>query len=541
MSNFKNIFKNTPLAKTTLWLLLPFVVVLCAGLFIIPSHNYVGEVVAFGVMTIAVFLLCDYFLATRIYKSILVLGCAFLAFFSFVKLSFYHQYNVPISSSALYVIFESNRGEASDYLSNYFNNVTYLLAILVLVPLLFFLKNLFRKKKFQQTIPKRTFLHKSVLLVTAFSCVFVIHKNFRTQNIPYATLATWDDYLAAKEQLKDALAIPTSKAFTAIKSKDIQQTYVVVLGESTSRLHMQLYGYHRETNPKLTEIKNELIVMDSVITPHVHTITALEKILTLADTQTKKPHPNGSIIQLANQAGFKTYWLSNQKPVGLYESIPTIIGSAAENTRFMATDDYNYEIYDGALLPALDEILKDKKESKKLIFIHLIGTHLRYEKRYPKAFEKFTTPSKKLKFKHDRAIAQTNSYDNATLYNDYILREIIEKLREEDRYSYMAYFSDHGDDVYDTMDLVGHNEYHGTPPMFEVPLLFWLSEKYRQQNPTPFQEYTSRRYSLEYFPHTFAQLSSIQFNGYDASKSVLDSTFIARKRIIKDSIDYDKR
>jgi heptose-I-phosphate ethanolaminephosphotransferase len=527
--------------KTNQWHWFPFVLVLCAGYFLIPSYNYLQELLAFGIMTLAVFLVCLFFSTRRIVALLRVLGYFFLAFFAFTKLSFYHQYGVPISSSALYVIFETNSGEASDYLSNYFNGTTYLLLTILMLPLLFLLKALFRKKKFQQAPKRRSIISKTLLLIATLLCVFIIHKKFKTENIPYATLTTWDDYLAAKEQLKDALAVPSSEAFTNVESDNTQQTYVIIIGESTSRWHMQLYGYGRETNPRLTEIKDELIVMDSVITPHVHTITALEKILTLSNNQKKNISPNGSIIQLANMAGFTTYWLSNQKPVGLYESIPTIIGSAATKTRFMATDDYNYDIYDGVLLPALRKILMDNSTSKKIVFVHLIGTHLRYEKRYPKAFEKFKTTYKGLKFQHEKAILQTNTYDNATLYNDYVIREIIETLRLQDGYSYMAYFSDHGDEVYDTMDFLGHNEYHGTRPMFEVPLLFWFSEKYKTANSTlPFNG-TTRKYSLTDFPFTFASLSHIKFDGFDASRNVLDSTFIARKRIIKDTLDYDKR
>lgn len=528
------------IGKKQLWIWFPFAVVLCAGFFLITS-NYLQEVLAFGLMTLAIFLVCTVFASWKRIAITNVLSYLFLAFFAFVKLSFYHQYGVAISSSALYVIFETNTGEASDYLSNYFNGTTYLLLIVLVVPLLILLKGLFRRRKFQQKPKRRSFVYKTSLLIVAVVCVFIIHKKFKTENILYATLTTWDDYLTAKEQLKDALAIPTSNAFTNVESQDTPQTYVIVIGESTSRWHMQLYGYGRETNPLLTEIKEELVVLDSVITPHVHTITALEKILTLSNDQDKTPLPNGSIIQLANMAGFNTYWLSNQKPVGLYESIPTIIGSAATHKRFMATDDYNYDIYDGALLPVLDEILKDNSTSKKIIFVHLIGTHVRYDKRYPEAFEKFKTTYKGLRFQHNKAIAQTNSYDNATLYNDFIIREFIEKLRMQNGYSYMAYFSDHGDEVYDTMDFLGHNEYHGTRPMFEVPLLFWFSEKYKNVNGTLPKNIAHRKYSLTDFPHTFASLSAINFDGFDASRNVLDSTFVVRKRIIKDTLDYDKR
>tara|TARA_R110002072_G_scaffold16233_1_gene63743 strand:+ start:47124 stop:48737 length:1614 start_codon:yes stop_codon:yes gene_type:complete len=532
---FTAVFKN-------LWLWFPLCVVMIAGYFSIQPLAYYGkEVIGFTLMTLAATSITSLFYRTALAKGIAIASYILLAFFAFVKLSFYLQYGVGISASALFVIFETNAGEASDYLSNYFNTTTIFLAILLLAPL-FWLLNAKRKRKIERTPNKiQTIFRAALLIGIAFISVFLIRKYFRTQNIPYATISTFKEYKIAKQQLKDKLAQPTSPAFTEVTSQADPQTYVVVIGESTSSWHLQLYGYGRETNPNLTTIKNDLLVMDNVISPHVHTITAVEKILTLADSENSKPSVNGSIIQLANQAGFTTYWISNQKPVGLYESIPTILGSAAKHTRFLATDDYNYQIYDEAVLPVLDELLQEETHVKKIIFIHLIGTHLRYEKRYPETFNVFKDNPPHLKFQHQKAIEQTNLYDNAVRYNDSIMYEIIQRLDQQTERSYMAYFADHGDEVYDTMDFLGHNEYHGTAPMFEVPMIFWFSEAYKKPSDSLWATYNKRKYSLEHFPHTFAQLSGIGFKGFDASKSILDSSFVDRPRIVKDTVDYDKR
>ena len=525
-----------------LWLLFPLVIVAIVGYFIImPSESYLKEVAGFFVMTVAMCCFLGLFLRTRLQKTILVFCYLVLAFFAFTKLSFYLEYGVGISASALFVIFETNSNEASEYLTNYFGLETIILALGLSLPLVFLLKWKYKHANVTSQKPRlRQLATTAVLIFIGLGSLFLIKKKFKKENIPYAAITTWNEYKIAKQNLKDNLAQPESAAFTNVVSTKEPQTYVVVIGESTSRWHMQLYGYERETNPKLNEIKNELLVMDSIITPHVHTITALEKILTLANAETTKPDPNGSIIQLANQAGFTTYWLSNQKPVGLYESIPTILGSAAQHTRFLATEDYNQQILDENLIPELTAILAKKEISKKVIFIHLIGTHLRYEKRYPKKYDIFQDTLPSLQYLHNKAITQTNTYDNAVLYNDAVVRDIIEVLRAENRASYMVYFSDHGDEVYDTMDFLGHNEYHGTRPMFEVPMVFWFSEKYNIKSDS-LRSYRGRKYSLERFPHTFAQLSNIQFQGYDATQSVLDSTFMERPRIIKETQDYDQK
>ena len=92
-----------------LWLLFPLVIVAIVGYFIImPSESYLKEVAGFFVMTVAMCCFLGLFLRTRLQKTILVFCYLVLAFFAFTKLSFYLEYGVGISASALFVIFETN-------------------------------------------------------------------------------------------------------------------------------------------------------------------------------------------------------------------------------------------------------------------------------------------------------------------------------------------------------------------------------------------------------------------------------------------------
>lgn len=304
---------------------------------------------------------------------------------------------------------------------------------------------------------------------------------------------------------------------------------------------MQLYGYNRVTNPLLTKIKKELFVFDSVITPNVHTIVALDKILTLSDFSEPNKKKNASIVQLANKAGFKTFWVSNQKPVGLHESIPTIIGSAAQHKAFISSKNSDDNIYDQALFPHLEEALNNTAH-KKIIFLHLIGTHSRYKRRYPKTYNIFTTQTNTA-FKHAKSKKIINEYDNAILYNDFVLNEIITRVKSKNEESYVVYLSDHGDDVFDTFDFVGHNEYHATRPMYEIPFIAWFSKKYIANNTRLFSiaDLAKRPYVLDDFIHTFSEISNITFDAFNAEKSIFNSNFKKKQRLIKKGEDYDKR
>ena len=72
--------------------------------------------------------------------------------------------------------------------------------------------------------------------------------------------------------------------------KDLSQeesVYVMIIGESGSKYHFPLYGYFRETNPKLQTLKNngELSIFDNIIAPNSVTKESLQKVLTLKDSK----------------------------------------------------------------------------------------------------------------------------------------------------------------------------------------------------------------------------------------------------------------
>jgi len=404
----------------------------------------------------------------------------------------------------------------------------------------------FYKKLVKQQYIKNLKLNSGLLtvicLMLLIASAYVIHHKFSKENIILMSLSSIEDYKETKTLLKKNLAKPTTSVFKNVSASTNASTHVVIIGEATSRWHMQLYGYGRETNPRLTDIQDELLVFDSVITPHVHTILALEKMFTLSNYDHPDLATNGSIVQLANQANYETYWISNQKPVGLHESIPTLIGSAAKHKYFLATDDYTYDIYDETVLPVLETILKNQVK-RKLIFIHLIGAHAAYEHRYPESFNYFKDPSSATKFQYKEALETINHYDNAIRYNDFIVREIIEQVKSQNTVSAVSYFSDHGDEVYDTMELEGHNEYHATRPMYEIPFVVWLSDAYKERNSSLLKQsnLTKRRYNLEDFIYSFSTLYNIEFNNLNQTRSVFDSLYIKRPRLIKKGEDYDTR
>jgi heptose-I-phosphate ethanolaminephosphotransferase len=349
-------------------------VVIVLGWFIIPYIKpYLKEVIAFALFTSIFF--CLYCLVKFSFRKFILMSASLvLSILAFIKLTFYHHYEVKLSASALFVIFETNAEEASDFLSNYIDGFAIIIFIILVIPLVWVFVALFKKNN-TEIFENNCFIFNNskwlkllyIMLMTI--AVFVIYKKFTEFNILFTSIDSYSEYLKTKAVLKNSLAKSESNYISIDSSLKNPQTYIVIIGESTSRWHMELYGYDRNTNPLLSEIKNELVVFNDVITPNVHTILALDKILTLSDYTNPNKQENASLVQIANQAGFSTYWISNQRPVGIHESISTLIGNAAKKKYFLTTDNYNSTIYDENVIPVLKNVL-DEKDEKKIIFIN---------------------------------------------------------------------------------------------------------------------------------------------------------------------------
>jgi heptose-I-phosphate ethanolaminephosphotransferase len=81
---------------------------------------------------------------------------------------------------------------------------------------------------------------------------------------------------------------------------------------------------------------------------------------------------DGTLMQLMNRAGFKTYWISNQKPFGTYESITSKLSRTANEGTFLDTASEKSSLaFDDRLITPFQKALADTFD-KKMIFIKLI-------------------------------------------------------------------------------------------------------------------------------------------------------------------------
>ncbi|MFI4919833.1 MAG: sulfatase-like hydrolase/transferase, partial [Legionellales bacterium] len=240
-------------------------------------------------------------------------------------------------------------------------------------------------------------------------------------------------YHAAKleiSRVKALVATQNNMQCTQDNHDQTAQTIVMVIGESARRDRLGLFGYQRDTTPELSKRRDQLWLFDNAISASFETTSSLPTLLTghFQNNNATQLHP--SFLSAFNSAGFKTYWFSNQAQYGEYDSLVSAYATAAKQRAFLHqhSDSISLStVYDEALLPYLDQALSDKSSQKKLIVLHIYGSHAEFSKRYPKEFQRFP-----------------KDYDNTILYTDHVLNEIINHVDAQGGQSALLYMSDHG-------------------------------------------------------------------------------------------------
>lgn len=219
---------------------------------------------------------------------------------------------------------------------------------------------------------------------------------------------------------------------------------LVIFGESLYSEHINIYGYKRNTFPLITErFKNDKNWdVYSAMSPGIATATSTLLFFNLvrepANHNEIKLKTN-NLFKLAKMAGYKTYYFSNQ------ESRLTM-NLGAEYIDEIATHDSKplfFNLYqDEGLAKMLNDI--DFSKGKNFIVLHIRTPHLPYENRYKKRpeFRKFIPDTNT----GDRLLYMTNTYDNALLYTDFVLNEMINNFEKktDSKTSSIYITADHG-------------------------------------------------------------------------------------------------
>lgn len=274
-----------------------------------------------------------------------------------------------------------------------------------------------------------------------------------------------------------------------IEKQRMPQNLVLIIGESFSRYFSSLYGYEKETNPKLAKLSKDstLLVFRNVTSKAINTIPSFQHFMTTNDYSgnysSKNWYERLTLTEVLDCAGYYMYWISNQNKYGFYDNVATKYAEFCDSLIF-SRDKFNYAqkvVGDEVLIPLIKPHLKGNK--KKCFFIHLMGSHPNFSERYPQnrnIFKDSDYPNRKENQRQNIA-----DYDNSIAYNDSVVYEMIKLFKDKE--SLVVYFSDHGLDMYHTRD---NYAAHGNPKDKEsfdyaskIPFMIYSSEKYMNRFP----------------------------------------------------------
>ncbi len=328
------------------------------------------------------------------------------------------------------------------------------------------------------------------------------------------------EWFAYREWLQQQQAQRATYSFHASLGIDTPRTLVIVLGESLRRGNLSLYGYDKKTTPHLDARRAQLLVFDQAIAPANQTVPSITMMLSAATVQDPDKYlSQPSLLSAAKEAGYHTYWLSNQGRVGQFDSKISLIAHDADTTVYTNTEFYG-SIVDDRLLHPLEVALQDP-HPYKLIIVHLQGSHQSYQNRYPAQAAVFNGkqyPNSKLTSKQNEVLAQ---YDNSVHYTDSVLENILVQLEQQPN-SVLLFVSDHGERFYENgIATAGHGYSKPTKREFEVPYLIWCNGGCAPQWQQAAAQHRQLAFSTENLFHTGADLLGLQFADYQASADIL--------------------
>lgn len=312
---------------------------------------------------------------------------------------------------------------------------------------------------------------------------------------------------------------------------------VLVIGESSSIYHSSLYSYDKETSPLIKKwmLKGNLFLYNDAVSITDATITAMESIYSL------ERHDTDSFCNLTlfpyvfKKAGYNVCLMDNQYFIG--EENTFMADRTLSESMFNRRNAHRYQ-YDG-------EMVKDLKINNypTLYIVHLYGQHYTYSERYPEKYSHYKSVDYDKKRWSEKQREVLAHYDNATLYLDAVCNQIIEKFLQTN--SCILFLADHGEEVYDIDNFMGHGTAKTTKDnkyQLRVPFEIFLTNEYQKSHPDivyNVNSSVSKKVVTDDVSQLILDLAGITCNYSQPERSVINSRYVERSRIVLDGISFD--
>ena len=299
-----------------------------------------------------------------------------------------------------------------------------------------------------------------------------ISRDLLALNFPVDTLTNWRAYrnlaVACREEPPFDLGLKTCGGQPPL--------CVFVIGESTTRNHMGIYGYRRNTTPELEAIRAEggLAVFTDLEATHISTPEALCSLFTGCDLASGQ-RLSAVFPALLKKAGYETTLVSCQGSWQNRDVVGTHLFMSCGSRKFLQDGRVAGTLPDGVALPEVENALKGRSGPLAL-FVHLYGCHNPATRRVPEGFVREWPPASDVST--EKARRKQDSYDTAVAYDDFIVASIIRMVAAQGAPACVFFVSDHGESPSSPIWRDAKSR-----DTFEVPLVVWLSPEYRKAFP----------------------------------------------------------
>lgn len=454
--------------------------------------------------------------------TVFLLLASVIAFFA-------NQYGTVFDHRMIENILETNIAEARDLLS--LPLALYVLFLGVLPSILIWAIPVKRRKW------KRAILSRGALIAGSLGLVLVIYFSFSAQ---YASMFRMHRDIWVQLNPTQALSSVVKLARVTFKARKYthvilgadaltppadpdRELIVMVVGETARADHFSLNGYPRETNPQLEKEKvYSFTDFWSCGTSTSDSVPCMFSHMTRADYNKPLAKATDNALDLLKRAGVNVLWRDNN--------------SSSKNVADRVTYEHyldekrntvcDIECRDEGMLVGLQNYIDAHPDGDILIVLHQMGNHgPAYYKRYPAGFERFKPVCKSNDLGSCSQDEIVNAYDNAILYTDYVLSQVIDLLRKNDDAfeTAMFYVSDHGESLGEKGIYL-----HGLPWLIapdqqkHVAAIMWFGRNFDQEPIANLDQRREQRFSHDNIFHTLLGLFELRSNTYDVKLDLLD-------------------
>ena len=446
----------------------------------------------FSALTMLFLLAVSHGRFTRWVLAFFLIGASFAAYYM-------DQFGVIIDGVMLDNIMQTDMREFKGLVTFLF---VFRVIVLGLIPAWLVLKYTPKPQKVCAELKSRgfaigTLIMLIIIVVMPFTAGYTsfIREHRVTRFYANPTYFTYSAIKFVQEQFESApskLVKKVAQDAINLDKSEHKELIIMVVGETARADRFSLNGYKKITNPLLA--KENIVSFSNVTSCGTSTgvsVPCMFSILGKENYDKQLALHTENALEVLAENKVQILWRDNNS-----DSKGVAVRLDYENFKTPTLNPVcDKECRDIGMLSGLDQYVAAHSHQDILIVLHQMGNHgPEYYRRYPEAFARFKPMCMTGELRDCSQTEIDNSYDNAILYTDYFLSEVIQFLKKYDqsRETAMLYVADHGESLGENGWYLHAAPYAIAPKQqTHVPAIVWLGQHfdYDIKQLKPFKNY----------------------------------------------------